>query len=991
MKRILLAFAALLASVAVFGQAYTGGVKGEVVNRNGRVAVEGARLTLYQGATELATVVTDAEGNFLIPDLADGMYTLVIDAPDFLETQVQVTVNDGYVKNMFKLSITPTDRVTDVDADSFSEFDMDDSGYNDNPTILFGSNDVFNNIAGYNFSAVRFRARGYASEAQDVYLAGVKLNDAVTGYGPFSLWSGLNEAMRSKETVNGAEVSDFGIGGYNGLTNVFGTASNVRTGLRGSVMTNSALYRLRLMASYATGVMDNGWAFAANVSARLGGNDWIDGVYYRSFAYYLAADKIINREHKLGFVFFATPGQRGAQMASTQEVYDLMGDNMYNANWGYQNGKVRNARVRKTNEPIALLKYDYTPSDEFSASATALFRFGKNGYTALDWFNAQDPRPDYYRNLPSYFYNPDEDYKRLNREKAAEAYMAWKGQDADIVHMNWDRIYQVNQLSEGGRAKYVLQERRTDQRDFNLAGSFKWRPATDLLVNGGASVRINRTEYYQVLDDLLGGTYFVDTDNFAERDFASEPWKYQNDLDYWMNNGQASRILKEGDKYGYDFYAHVQNYNLWASGRYSLGNLSATLAGRIGYNTFWREGLTRKGLFPGQPENAAMAARWNEIGIEPTQESSYGKSDVASYLTYAGKLNVNYVIGGHMRVYANAGYFNDAPHFNQAFLSLRTRNTMVQDLESVKTFSSDLNWQYASPGINIRATGYYTTIMDQSKVMSAYDDLQNAFSNYALSGIDERHYGIELGFKVPTYLVPGLSVQGVLALGRAEYTSTPTMTQTLDNSAKPVSYNGQTVIPVRYWKESPVYKKDALGNYTSRLDHMQQHYVPSTPQVAASIGLSWNYNYWFVDADLEYFDEAYLDMNPLYRTGYAAAGPDGKIYANAEEELTAAGRDTETVRISTNEVEAMATQEKFDPCFLLNLSIGKSFYIQRKYQLGFSFNAKNLLNNTNVKTGGYEQTRMVDNTASKSRYYRFDAKYFYMAGMNYMLNIYFRF
>ena len=87
----------------------------------------------------------------------------------------------------------------------------------------------------------------------------------------------------------------------------------------------------------------------------------------------------------------------------------------------------------------------------------------------------------------------------------------------------------------------------------------------------------------------------------------------------------------------------------------------------------------------------------------------------------------------------------------------------------------------------------------------------------------------------------------------------------------------------------------------------------------------------------------------------------------------------------------MATQEKFDPCFLLNLSIGKSFYIQRKYQLGFSFNAKNLLNNTNVKTGGYEQTRMVDNTASKSRYYRFDAKYFYMAGMNCMLNIYFRF
>ena len=319
MKRILLALAAILASVAVYGQAYTGGVKGTVVNRNGRAAVENARLTLFQGATELATVVSDADGSFMIPDLADGMYTLVITAPDFLETQVQVTVNDGYVKNMFKLSLTPTDRVTEVSDENFAEFDMDDSGYNDNPTILFGSNDVFNNIAGYNFSAVRFRARGYASETQDVYLAGVKLNDAITGYGPFSLWSGLNEAMRSKETVNGAEISDYGFGGYNGLTNIFGNASNVRKGLRGSILTNSSLYRLRLMASYATGVMDNGWAFAANVSARLGGNDWIDGVYYRSFAWYLAADKVFDNTHKLSFAIFATPGQRGAQNASRRK------------------------------------------------------------------------------------------------------------------------------------------------------------------------------------------------------------------------------------------------------------------------------------------------------------------------------------------------------------------------------------------------------------------------------------------------------------------------------------------------------------------------------------------------------------------------------------------------------------------------------------------------------------------------------------------------
>ena len=167
------------------------------------------------------------------------------------------------------------------------------------------------------------------------------------------------------------------------------------------------------------------------------------------------------------------------------------------------------------------------------------------------------------------------------------------------------------------------------------------------------------------------------------------------------------------------------------------------------------------------------------------------------------------------------------------------------------------------------------------------------------------------------------------------------MTQTVDNSAETVMDN----VLVPYWKNT------VLSDGTK-----YQHYVPSTPQTAASLGLSYNHNYWFIDADVEYFGDSYLDMNPLYRTDYAVAGLDNNI--------------------TDEEVFYMTA---------------KSWYIQRKYQLGFSLNAKNLLNNRSVKTGGYEQTRLVDNTVSKERFYRFDPKYFYMAGTNYMLNIYFRF
>lgn len=964
-KKYLLSISALILSVAMSAQNPTGGVKGVVVDRSSKTALDGAVLKLYSGTQKIATVRTGADGSFYIPDLKDGMYDLVIENSNYLQSKVNVTVNDGYVKNMFKLSLTPVHKVGEVDDASFTEFDLDDSGYQDSPTILFGQNDVFNNIAGYNFSSVRFRVRGYSSESQDVYMAGVRMNDAITGYTPYSLWSGLNEAVRSKESVNGSEISDYGFGGYNGLTNIDPMASKVRTGWRGSVLTNSALYRLRLMMTYSSGELDNGWSYAFSASARLGGNDWIKGVYYRSFGYYGSVEKKFGEEHKLGLTFMAAPGQRGAQNGSTQEVYDLMGDNMYNSNWGYYNGKVRNARVKKTHEPIAILKYDFTPeSKKLKASATVLYRFGKNGYTALDWYDAPDPRPDYYRNLPSYFFMDNTDYNRLNYSKYMWAKEQWEQDIPSITHINWDRLYAVNAMNstaDGNRSKYVIEERRTDQQDLNFAANAKWSPVNCFTLAGGLSYKWNRTEYYKILDDLLGGDYYVNIDQFAERDYASSVTMYQNDLDYYLKNGKA-QTLKKGDKYGYDYYANVRRAEAWASGKFSKFGLDVALAGRIGYTKYWREGLLRKGLFPGLDANGQPMTYEGKVittydPITGDAITSLGKSEVKDFLTGAAKLNVSYVIPGGHRVYANAAFIADAPNFNQAFISPRTRNSIVPNLKTNKTLTADLNYAYSNSGYDVRVTGYYTAIKDQSKVMSFYDDAQNSFTNFAMSGIDQRHIGLELGFKVPLP-VPNLALQGVVSYGQFVYTSNPKMYQTYDNSAAIVEDTYGVTIP--YWKSHPT----ADGKTV-------KHYVSGTPQLATSLGLSWNKNYWFVDADVDYFDFAYLDMNPLYRTDMATSGPDKTV--------------------TPTEIEYMAAQEKFKGAVLVNASVGKSWYIKRNYQLGFSLQVKNILNTTNLRTGGYEQTRLVDNTVSKERYYRFDSKYFYMSGINYMLNIYFRF
>ena len=987
-KKLLLTIAAVLCATALFAQSEWGGVKGTVVNRAGRAPIAGAVMTFSQSGETVATVTSDAEGKFLVEGLENGIYDMTIKAPGFLDANVNVTV-EGYVKDLIFVGMIVEQVVTEVDDSNFAEFDMDDSGFEDSPSILFDSNDPFTNIASFGFSNIRFKNRGYTSESQDVYLSGIRMNDAITGYSPFSLWSGLNEATRAKETTVGNEVSDYGFGGYNGVTNIHAMPSTVRTGWRFSALTNSALYRLRLMATYASGELDNGWSYAVNVSARVGGNDWVKGVYYRNFAYYAGVEKKFGDIHKVGLVTFAAPGQRGAQNASTQEVYDMMGDNMYNSNWGYQNGKVRNARVRKTFEPVTILKYTATPTDNLEASATLLWRTGKNGYTALDWYDAPDPRPDYYRNLPSYYWMDDPDYGRQNGEKAAWAQYAWEENIPEYAHLNWDRLYNVNwnsiDANGDSRSKYVIEERRVDQNDINVGANVKWNASRAFTLTGGFNYKWNRTEYYKKLDDLLGGDYYMNIDQFAERDFATNQAMVQNDLEYYLANGTA-QVLHKGDKYGYDYYANVRKAEVWANGALSLGGFKANLALQAGYETFWREGLVRKGLFAGLDDNGNELVYNGQVltTYDPaTGEAitSKGNSDVSRFFTYSAKLGLQYHFTGGHRIYANGGYFNDAPTFAQSFISPRTRNSLVPNLTTVKTMSADLNYQYSNNGYNVRVTGFWTNIADQTDMMSFYDDSQNSFVNFAMSGIDQRHLGLELGFSIPV-LVQGLSVDGALSWGNYIYTSVPRMTMTVDNSAE-VVYDNE---PVTYWSKSPVFSKvtengetfylDTDGNPTTDINKVavkgyKHHHVSSTPQLAADLGLNYRTNsYWFFEIHGQYFANSYLDMNPLYRTDMITAGPDGIV--------------------TPVEVDYLTEQERFDPVFQLNASIGKSWYIDRKYNFGFSLNLQNLTNHRAVKTGGYEGTRLIE-SKTMERYYKFDSKYFYMQGFNYMLNLYFRF
>lgn len=903
-----------LISLTCFAQ--QGGITGKVISRTTRGALDGVKVTLTPGDI---TTHTNAEGIFLIEPLEQGEYSLTFETPEYETLDIRARVGT-IVREISQVVLIPDIAVPMMDDAIFTEFDtetLEDAA--SIPTSLSASKDLYTNIASYKFSEMRFNLRGYESQWSDIYMNGIQLNDAMTGYTPWSLWSGLNDVTRSQVVTSGLSSSEVGIGGINGVTNINTRPSQLRRGFRASVANGNSMYRFRGIVTYASGLQDNGWSYAVSVSTRQGGNEYVHGVFYNTFGYYAGIEKFFAGNQRISLSILGAPTERGTQQASTQEVYDLVGNNYYNPNWGWQDGKRRNSRVRKTHEPLAMLNYAWDINDRSQVNVATSLRFGKNGYSSLTWYAGPDPRPDYYRYLPSYY---------EGTTQGAWLQEAWLTNQDDIRHLNWDQLYSINRDQDvtttvygtGKRSINMVEERHADQLDWNLFGQYSHMFKNNSTLTGGLSFRRNRTSYYTEVKDLLGGDYWIDVDKFAERDMGeSDPIPYQNDMDYYNKYGHA-RAAKVGDKVGYYYDGNIFTFRKWASYTFNINNLAVNLAGEFGHTTIWRYGHWQKGLF---------------------LDNSKGDSHKKKYWTYRVKGNFMYRINAQQSLEANIAYMQDAPTFNNVFISPRTRNSTTPGVKTSKTFSVEGSYNLRINDVRMKVSGYYTKMKDLSRVLSYYDDVEATFSNFAMSGIDKKFFGLEFAATVPIYM--GLSFNTALSWGQFTYDNNPNYVQIQDNSG--VVQNSGKV----YWK-----------NFR----------VETGPQTALNLGLSYrSRNNLYLSVDVNYYNNNYISMSPVYRT---------------DEVLNQ--------HMSEESIKQLRDQEKFKGAWVMNASIGKNWSIKRKYTIGLNVDVKNIINNQNIKTGGYEQIRLLKNKdESYVTYQPFESKYFYMFGTTYNANLFFRF
>ncbi len=794
----------------LFGFAQTGtGITGKVVDSKTQKPLQGVVASIQN--TNL-TQITDVVGKFTFLDIPVGKQLLQIRTQGYKEQLLQIDFVQGKILDLGIVVLDEDLAQEQQSVINIPESDLGDESSSSESTssLLQSSRDAFLQAAAYNFGQTRFSVRGIDNEYSNVMINGVSMNRVGDGRPQYGDWSGLNDATRNQEFTNGSAPSDYAFGGIAGTQEINTRASLYRPGTRISFLNTNTNYSFRSMGTHASGMNKDGWAFVISGSRRWAQEGYFEGTSYSANSLFASVEKKFNDKHSLNFTSIYAQNKRGKNSPNTDEQSDLAGIK-YNSYWGNQDGRRRNSRMKKTEEPLLMLTHFWKLNSKTNINTTVSYQIGEIGNSRLDYTKANNPDPTYYTKLPSYFANRFDsggDYvgnSPLNIELANNA----RNNFISDPQLNWTNLYSANTKSLANGSRIVLYEDRNDENIAIFNTNLSTKLSDNILMTAGINYLNSRTKNFKNMLDLLGGNYYTDISTFG-----TTIDQQQSDL----NN--PLRQVKVGDKYGYNYVIDATKLDVFTQFKFNYKKFDLYLAESFSRSGYQRDGIYKNGYYP---------------------NNSYGKSDKANFDNFGFKGGVTYKITGRQFLDFNSIYMSKAPNTKDVFSNSRVNNSITDGIRNETIKGVDASYIIKAPKFKARFTGYFSETLNSTDINFYYADGLgglNQFVSEIVTGINRKNRGIETG--VEYQISSTIKLTGVAAYGEYTITNNPDVGLANDASG--------SVTP---------YGKANLAGYKQS----------GMPQQAYSLGIEYrDPKFWFISANANYLADNHLDVSVIKRT-----------------------------------------------------------------------------------------------------------------------------
>jgi len=586
--------------------------------------------------------------------------------------------------------------------------------------------DLYGEATDFRFASVAWRRRGMDYRYSPVMLDGVEVSSRYL--------SSFRYLQLSESRMSGLSPSGTTNGAWNGIRRFRSTDAVPLPGGSVALQATDRDFRVGARAS-GTIRLPREWYLSLSGMCRGGRDARIDGVFDNRAVAALRLVRSWNTASGFSCIVVVPVSQRGLRSSAFEECYALSGDRYYNPAWGYQNGRVRSARIRRETMPFAAATLSLRAGGSSTVAATIGVEAGLSRYSALAWFGAPTPLPDHYRYLPSYFTGSD--FDAVDR--------SWRSSDPAYTQIDWAELYRRNRLC--GESVYAVADRVERPLRLQISVRGATEAARGLELSYGLKYDRSDTRRYEQMRDLLGGTGVIDVDYYLVDDDTYSD-RLQNDL------RRPNRHVGAGDRFGYDYALSYRELGADLAVSWQSDRWSASVSAEVGVRRIFREGFCEKELFPG--------------------DGSYGRSGRIRMTSFRSVAAVGYSFSPrtHLRIAGAAG--KTAPRSDDLFWQPEYNNRPVDDPRPAEFLAAEVGFTRTGSLFDLCISAFALSTAEEGLTKRYYDDLNRMFCDLYVRGAGRLNLGVEAAAKFRWNRNWSSSV--AFSIGRYAYRRNPELT-----------------------------------------------------------------------------------------------------------------------------------------------------------------------------------------------------------------------
>ena len=794
MRRVLITAVLIFVSWTLTAQ-NTGTISGTVKDKGTGETLIGAAVIYADGKG----VITDIDGKYELT-LEYGTYNLTATYVGYESVAKTVTIDSKFKQINFSLGST-TLREVEVVADlaiaeetpvAFSNITPKqikrELGSNDLPLLLNTTPGVYVSPTGGGDGGARVSIRGFQDRNITVMIDGIPINNMDNGNVFWANTFGIGGVLANMQVQRGMTSSRLAIPAVGGTIN-FITKSIENEESVYLKQDYGSFNTLRTSFGYNSGRRNNGWGFSVAGSFRKG-DGYSEQQYREEYFYYGKVQKEIG-SHIISASVLGSPVEYGlrrdqqkiatysaeyaadlfkgdddlyrrlsqynvavnrarenqpgasdelallqeqygwdqndfARLATQNDFIDTAGviskGYRYNNHWGNLNGGILNERVRQYHKPIFSVRDFWSINENLYWSNVVYYSFGRGGSTSR---------------VPSLGFGDYDDNLQVDFQD---------DYDGNTVGGVFGPPVFPEILPDELKSGVILNKSFDNHSWLGWLSTVDWTISENLTFAGGLDFRTYTSSQYQEVHNLLGGDYYVPSNEDLPFDRSFEP---------------PSNVFREGDRYNYSnenlmrwgaFFTELKyNKEDWRA----FVNVSGVVTGykridyfnrrdfivdderfpnAIGYSdvlfyngddllvaatspsgaepTFFTSGDTTYVTNPQNNLNAyapggqsfIVGARRVDYNDSESQVSEVPWKNIPGFTVKAG---ASRTIEERHTVFMNVGYISRTPRFRNV-VDLGVLNEFLRDVENENIASIELGYGYRASNFSASVNAYYT-------------------------------------------------------------------------------------------------------------------------------------------------------------------------------------------------------------------------------------------------------------------------------------------